>query len=415
LYMANKLTDQISGADVPAEGPKGGSGSAAAATTDTKYYSEIVSFFKPRLETSAEDEDNFGEFLLEEQRALKILAEPKRAEGKQAADFSFALAELAGVTAATNPDIDSNKIGHAELDQENEQLHIKSKKLFLDSCAKVFPAAKGDFREWDATLKQLTDSLPQFTGVQSGYGKYINFLASNPRLVARQMDDLLYFVENSVRGWALYAFNLKLNKTIDADELRKEQEKVASAMEAIYKLQLMREELRKRLYGLKDVTKADERKIDTLRTELGLEGSSELSKETLASKKINLDRDGVFGALYDEKNKTVADMQRIVTAELKRSLLENMLKYVDHAIDQGKRLAEKNPNTIIDRKGVAQFCGVGMEIYQKVAVANEGRVIAADQIARMPMAEYLKKFLGYDLKKDKVRFEELQEYTNAFL
>ncbi|MCX6739799.1 MAG: hypothetical protein NTZ49_01050 [Candidatus Parcubacteria bacterium] len=151
------------------------------------------------------------------------------------------------------------------------------------------------------------------------------------------------------------------------------------------------------------------------------EEDPELGKPALRDKDYkdyNLGKDGPFKALYTE-HKTPAEVKSAVTPEMKRLFLEKMLKDIDGGIYGAEEFVLKNPGSVLNRKGVAHFSGIGVTVgynaivYQKIAIAAEGRVISPNEIAVMPMVDYLKRYLGYDLRADKKRAELLKKFTNA--
>lgn len=116
----------------------------------------------------------------------------------------------------------------------------------------------------------------------------------------------------------------------------------------------------------------------------------------------------------DSAIKTLEDIRRVVTPEAKAGVLDHILKAVDARIEQGKRLAAKETGAAVEAKNMASVLGqeaVGRR-YQFIASASEGKIINATEIGKMSIDEFLKRFLGHDLRSDQSRKADLERYTN---
>lgn len=372
--------------------------------------------------------------------------------------------------------------------------HLCSKKLFTENCAIVYPDAKVDIHDdLRATVARLRLVAPRDTTALSSIADGPNpsetrrLLKENPRQLARQIDEAL-----SLAGmWAGTVEHETRGQKVDPVRHDTAERQLTKAVEEIYKLQLMRDQLQEQIYGRADITPSEARRMDALRAEVRgapesaptpkdkaaqeqpsvksyrpmsaaeiqqskahldasrvvsqtrqaearkqderqpeqetrLEGSPALSEAALRDKKIELGKNGPFAALR-EQHKTNDEVKKSVTPEMKRLLLEKLLKDIDFGVRGAEKYVKEHPeevpghpNFVIGRKNVAQFAGLGVTlgdaaVYQKIAIATEGRDISPDKVALMPMVDYLKRYLGYDLREDKKRAELLNKFTNALL
>lgn len=116
----------------------------------------------------------------------------------------------------------------------------------------------------------------------------------------------------------------------------------------------------------------------------------------------------------DQSIKNVDEIRRVVTPEVKKVVLSHILKAIDARVMQGKGLALKTPGTAVEARKMVTVLGneVLGRRYQFIASATEGKIIDAKDVAGMKVDEFLKKYLGYDLRTDQVRKGDLDKYTN---
>ena len=116
----------------------------------------------------------------------------------------------------------------------------------------------------------------------------------------------------------------------------------------------------------------------------------------------------------DATVRDIEKLQRIITPEVRNSILSHVIDAIDAKIEQGKRLAEKEKGTAVEAKNMAHVLGqesMGRR-YQLIANASEGRILDAAEMGRMSIYDFLKRYLGYDLRLDESRREDLKRYTN---
>lgn len=146
------------------------------------------------------------------------------------------------------------------------------------------------------------------------------------------------------------------------------------------------------------------------------------AQQSLEGKAISVAWDGPqspFARLYDPAVNEPEAIIAAVTPEMKRAMLQHILQNIDWSINQTREFVEKNPGKKVGKKNMLQNVGMGVNVgkdahvYQKIAVAGGAPVMDTSTIARMPIADYLKKYLGYDLASDSKRAGPLRQYTNA--
>ena len=411
--------------------------------SDTRYFSDVSRYFNARREIGGVDEEQ-DMFIREQQQMLEKLANPKLIEQMRPNDVAIALSELSGVMSRANPNIESNRTSDPESDAFNEKMYLQTKRLFMESSKKMFPDTKVDIHSdsLKTIAQRLEKSFGAFSMPEITDAEVAQLLKDDPKKLAEWIDRALYLAGDAAENKALVNFGIREEEgkkgKIDSARYDEENNTLANITEAIYKLQLLRDQLQQEIYGRADIPSSDVRKIDALRDEFKdskpeakdsvaekkqrtekpkPKESPELEEIALRDKKYDLGKDGPFKALYAE-HKTPVEVKKAVTPEMKRLFLEKMLRDIDMGIRGAEEFVRKNPSVLVNRKEVAQFSGIGVTsgeaaIYQKIAVATEGRIISPGEIAQMPIADYLKRYLGYDLRTDKKRAELLEKFTNA--
>lgn len=332
-----------------------------------------------------------------------------------------------------------------DLRKQSEEKDRRNKQLFLDTARKLFPEVQPpkSLADANAEMQKISDMTDNIQEVY--HAKAAADELKDPSIsLKRRLDILNSTIETIGRVQESNANYGQVDSRRQPFGVS-DKKRAIEATRLAYRLILVRDQCNKELYDSQYVVLAsDAKQIDNIRTKVSttvgdsaatrasgssgvmikettaLEGSSDLSEASLRNKRFNLGKDGPIAELYSARANTVAEVRRIVTPEMKRILLEKMLQDVDISIQQAVRILKNQPaDSILGRKGVAQFCGIGVaggEIaaaYQKIAAAAEGRVRTPDEIARMPMVDYLKNCFGYDLTKDKPRADMLKKYTNA--
>ena len=112
----------------------------------------------------------------------------------------------------------------------------------------------------------------------------------------------------------------------------------------------------------------------------------------------------------------VADAKRLITPEIKKVLLANMLEEIDGRIAAAKR-------TDPERRGLLGCATMGLTIdtfaetktYHLPLIASEQRVMPGSEVRAMKVKDYLMKVFGYDLSADPARAKELAYRTNMLM
>lgn len=387
--------------------------------SDQSFTRNVRTFFAAErrvAELAADDEDEYVPYLHEVERQLTALGDVKRRETLKPADTALALSELVGVMAVRNPAMESSA-ALPEVRRENERLYAEAKGLFLKAGDLVFGVDSGAKRDVDPSL--LIKRLGKEVGigmVELSTSDKVRLLKENPKELARRIDEVLWSAGNQLRSKALQNFS-----ETDPARYQKMNGELLNAAEFFHQLQGYRDELQKNIYGRADVAPTEVKRIDEIRETYGAKPEASqvdaFSPEALSRIDIRSLRDGAFMVLY-ESQPTVEAVIKVVTPEHKRALLQMILKDIDDGIKGAEAYVKANPGSILNRKGLAHFSGASVAgadaaPYQKVAIATERRVVAPTDLAKMPVADYLKRYLGYDLASDKKRSEALKLYTNA--
>ena len=230
------------------------------AITDTDYASSVARYFNRRkkywMEAESDEDFEYGRFLDEQQRSLAKVANAKQLEKLQPKDIAFALSELAGMMADNNLDYygkpDPNLVG---VDQEKE--YFEAKNLFMTTCRKMFPEIEPE-KNAVTTFAEVEKLSKQGIGVVSipiSEGKKL--LKENPRELAEQMDTIMHIAGGSMKFQAGFGFSAE-----DLKDTEETEKRMGMATISYYKLQLMRDELTKQIYGRDDITHSEKKQID---------------------------------------------------------------------------------------------------------------------------------------------------------
>jgi hypothetical protein len=237
------------------------SAAGAAANVDSVYAGLVSKYFREQraveAKTDAADTKDFDRdaLLASEQQTLEKLANPDTARLMQPRDSAIVLADLAGEMAAPKPELEAGQ----------------TRKVFMESCRKVYPHVDSKRTDFAGTLRETAERLqanadtnlvPDLATVDLNA-----LLEKDPRAAAKLVDQFLRFTGERMQMEARIGFDTKEEKdiTYTSGEL-------TPAVEAFYKLQLLRDDLRRRTYGRADATPTEEKKIDAIRRdEFGLD------------------------------------------------------------------------------------------------------------------------------------------------
>ncbi len=370
---------------------------------------------------------------------------------------SVGLAELTGQLAVYDHSIKSNRIEDPEINKQDEESYAKVREIYMESCRRVFPESQASIHY--ANLKVLAERLERniTMSISSGVPSLIEqmkMLKEDPRELANIIDDILY-----ITGMAMKSESYKLTGSTDMSLVSDLHKRLAIAAEDMFALQQMKDQLQVIVYERRaaDLTPGEANKIDALRNQftagkskgeetmeerkkrldvlwessqakqapkeekkdLPPEESPDLRPEALRDKNPNFSKSEIAKILYDPRYTTLEQVKGIVTEDVKRAVLESMLRQIDLGIKSAETALQGRTNAKLNMKSVAKFCGMAVTyndapVYQKIAAAAENQVRLPDDLAKMPIVEYLSRYLNYDLKADKRRADLLREYTNAF-
>mgnify|MGYP003489849636 FL=1 len=263
---------------VPPEAPLSTPEKSRGVITHNEYFSSVSRYFNGRIadcKIGEADEDNntYENFLWEQQRVLQKMADPKRLEKMHPRDVSFALAELSGTLADTNPESPRNNFLDANLGEEDnqakEELYLATKKLYMDSCAKMFSDTQitSIVSELNTGVRRIKREMPHIPLSESldSISETQALLRDNPKELLKRLDDVLYQAGTGEKSHAYYAFEawIEHEESLEAAEIR-----LGTLAEPMYKLQLIKDELLRKIYGTADMKPSERMRIDQLKSSL---------------------------------------------------------------------------------------------------------------------------------------------------
>lgn len=242
---------------------------------DTQYARKAREYFN-NLQEDAKADPEFVEFLAQANKEVSLLSQDRNIEKTQAQpkEVSIALGELAGNMHVNNVVFEERLTGDLKQDAESEKRYLETKKLFMETGAKVFLNA-------DSDISKLVTVLGKFKDLDL-VGVFVGFTAAeiqkaareNPREAAKQLDEIIDQAGSVMKTAAWEAYKVE-----DPAMAEKNKKQIAIVAEAVYNLQLMRDGLQKKIYGREDLSPSEARKIDTTRQEIKGENKPELTKE----------------------------------------------------------------------------------------------------------------------------------------
>lgn len=264
-------------------------------TIDSTYSQEVSGYFTNLAELEgAENDPQTADYIAERRKNLDKLSNSKNLEGLQYEDFGMALGDLASKMSGSDPNIESNLTGNAEMDEKNKDFYLQTKELFMGSCTKVFPETRADVSDLNRVLQKLRKSM-DIVSMQGEHltGSTIEKLnRENPEQLMQEIDTILYGAGSALGDRALSSFQEE-----DENVAKKFKQELGSAAEQIYKLQLIRDGLEKQIYEKGGMSPKEKQEVENLREEIqnkpaGLEGLKEARKRVGTESNLLQDRMG---------------------------------------------------------------------------------------------------------------------------
>lgn len=263
---------------VPPEAPISTPEKSMGVITHNEYFSSVSRYFNGRIadykSVEADEDDVYANFLQEQQLVLQKMSHPKRLEKMHPRDISFALAELSGTLADTNPESPHVNNIDADLDEEliqdREELYLATKKLYMDSCAKMFPDTQltSIVSELNIGARRIKREMPDIFGLESfdSISETQALLRDNPKELLKRLDDVLYFAGTREKEYAYHAFETWA--TGDERPMETAEIRLGTLAEPMYKLQLIKDELLRKIYGTADMKPSERIRIDQLESSI---------------------------------------------------------------------------------------------------------------------------------------------------
>lgn len=304
---------------------------------DAKYFRTATEHF---ADVGYDKDPDTAEYGREIEKGIDLLSREDELKKLQPKEVATLLSQLAGEMSSSNPAIEGNLSGDPKMDAENEKRYLEAKKLFMESSARTFPDAKVDFSQIHLVVGRLRTSLDNFAAIEDITGVE-KLQREDPKQLADKLDGLLYFVGSSMQDTA-YVIS---KSDVQPAEREKYKGKLAQATEAVYKLQLLRDQLQQEMYGRAEVPPSDARKIDTIREEFKPEGEkkpkyilSEYGAYTPEAAQALQER---VGAL--DMKKTAATMREVADFLSTRPESHNLTHLEEQMRELGKPLELDNP------------------------------------------------------------------------
>lgn len=420
------------------------------------YFNKQVESENSQINESNSDDDNefnktsalryreFGEKLSELGNTRKIEQLRENPE-----DFCESILVLAGDNEVAKEALEIPDLP-PDLLKSFESKMNESKKLFVESCKKLFPDIKLppshlQDRMIDRMLSDLESNNSENTPAVSQLSQGLKHIkenyklsqAYNPKELLNDLNKVVHNIPSGARDLILARESFFFG----------EEKAVVSSVKTLYQLGLITDDIERKVYGSADKTSAEKSQIDKIRAELkspkpsppktpvassektGVMSPEEMAAAKARAEKININsgfkekkiidlpfnevRDSLNS--FDEKGKSVADIIKLMTPEVKKSLLNHWLENVDGRINSAKRLDySRTKGQILGAATVGLVMGLSAEhkVYHLPLIAAEGKFIDSSSIPKMKVADYIKKAFGYDLRNDPLRREELLERTN---
>lgn len=224
---------------------------------------------KEQINNSDDESALYEAFLKKQQSSLESLTYSKELnENKKWDTAASALAEVSFIMALSKQDFLYNRDLKAEEDvlEDALQKYEKSKDIFMTFCAKLLPDEKievntSSFLTEISRLKNLNESFGgAFTSSTSEIRKLIE---TNPREMARMIDDVEYSAGENVRRCAYDSFIKDLDQEFD-----EKSKNIPNSVLSLYRLELMRNELNKKIYGDRNLSLKEQKQVDEIRVQL---------------------------------------------------------------------------------------------------------------------------------------------------
>lgn len=262
---------------------------------DIEYAGKASEFLKDYLQDhnvdSLDEEDEMKKYHQVLKKELMNIAEKDKLKNLKPKDAAVVFGDLLKEMHIANPDVERNITGDSKLDKKREKDYQKSRKLFMESCKKVFTDDVGgiedekkgrisDIHIASKNLKKVEWTSQEISAFESS-----ELFGKNPKELLKKIDEVIDGIDyTGQRAWKIVAdegseiSQEKSTKQLD-QQWRKE---LADAAKEVYKLELMRDQLKEKIYGKKDISPADAKEIDNIREKIN---SSSRDTENMEGKK----------------------------------------------------------------------------------------------------------------------------------
>ncbi len=238
---------------------------------DVKYIKKVNDFYNSKKMGSFDDEPDTAEYKQETKEQFLKIANNSDIKKIKPEEVGGALSLMAG-RMKFGPYLKSeNRINDSAMEKQNEIFYQKAKELFMESCKKIFPEIdKANPMDLVRLSKELQNKynrgfeadfkLSEVAEIVKVRGANIDKL----RDVADRLEEMLHYAEDYAgsKSWGTFKGEKSNNPNADIQKNKKE---MAGLVRCIYEVVLIRDIVYEKLYGDKNISVEDAKKIDETR------------------------------------------------------------------------------------------------------------------------------------------------------
>lgn len=243
---------------------------------DHKYRQKILGFFNNEIIKGLRDDPEMSLLNDEVEAALKKLGKNENLKNLKLEDYSFALSYLIG---QMDHDLYKGDID-LEINKKHEVRTQQSKELFMESCKKIYSNVD-EARPTD--IRMLSRNLSKLRGTLFSDDKFDAIDVVEIRKAGKAEPDIHKLKDIATKlqemlkditlqnNYFVYKFELEIDEETSKDGMAFVEEykkKKALINEYIYEVMLTRDTVYEKLYGNKDISVEEAKKIDETREKI---------------------------------------------------------------------------------------------------------------------------------------------------
>ncbi|MFZ2970374.1 MAG: hypothetical protein WA063_04460 [Minisyncoccia bacterium] len=238
---------------------------------DVKYVEKVNEFYNNKRLKGFDDESDTAEYKHKTKEGFIKMADNHNIKEIKPEEAGMALSFMAGQMEYGPHLKGENKINDPEMEKQNEIYYQKAKEVFMESCKKIFPEVDKANPMDLIRLTQELDAkhsigfndvfkLSEVAEIVKVRGADIDRLKN----MADRLEEVLHYAEGSARdkGWGTFESEIADDPKADIQKNKKE---MAGLARCIYELILIRDTVYEKLYGNKNISVEDAKKMDEAR------------------------------------------------------------------------------------------------------------------------------------------------------